>query len=237
MIMSLSEEHKNKIVSNNRKISELLAENENILREAGYTPPMNNHALERSEKIGFPSGYIRTVVAFKTKYHLSEICPNREVRHNITYALEASDLMNFVLNRVNIWGSVETIFFKLAIVNFVSIIEAIVLEATNNICCNAKTCSKTKTCYYHFSGEERNNARKAVEKLALTGILDYGPDKVSRVQEIIDLRNRIHIRLTKGNEMKLDDFTLPLYNEVVTLLQDIDNQIYEKAVPHYKCKQ
>ena len=35
--------------------------------------------------------------------------------------------------------------------------------------------------------------------------------------------------------MSLDDFTLNLYNEVVTLTQDIDKQIYEKAVPRYRC--
>ncbi len=127
-------------------------------------------------------------------------------------------------------------FFKLAIVNFVSIIEAIVLEAANNVCCNASNCGKTRNCYYHFSKEERNNARRAVAKLALVGILDFDAEKVSRVQEIIDLRNRIHIRLAKGNEMNLDDFTLELYNEVVGLLQDIDQQIYEKAVPHYGCR-
>ena len=233
--MILTEKAKNKIVENNKKITTLLNENEDILREAGYNPPIDNYALDRTEKIVFPAGYIRTVAAFNLKYHLQEICPNRAIRHNITYALEASDLINFVMNRVNIWGSVETIFFKLAIVNFVSIMEAILLEATNNICCNASACGKTKSCYYHFSRDERNNARKAVEKLTQIGILDFDSEKVSRVQEIIDLRNRIHIRLTKGNEMKLDDFTLTLYNEVVTLLQDIDEQIYKKAVPHYGC--
>lgn len=218
-----------------KKISELLNKNESILRESGYNPPVDNYALDRAEKIGFPSGYIRTVATFNAKYHLQEICPNRSTRHNITYALEASDLLNFIMNRVNIWGSVETIFFKLAIVNFVSVIEAIVLEATNNIWCNASNCRNTKSCYYHFTKEERNNARKAVEKLALVRILDFNTEKVSRVQEIIDFRNRIHIRLTRGNEMKMDDFTLALYNEVVALLQDIDEQIYEKAVPHYGC--
>ena len=233
--MLLSEEKKNKIVANNRKITELLNENENILRDAGYNPPMTNYALERTEKIGFPSRYIRTVLSFNEKYHLREICPNRVIRHNITYALEASDLINYIMNRINIWGSVETIFFKLAIVNFVSIMEAIILEAANNICCNANNCVKTKKCYYHFSKEERNNARKAVEKLTLIGILNFDSDKLSRVQEIIDLRNRIHIRLTKGNEMNLEDFNLELYNEVVSILQDIDTQIFEKAVPHYRC--
>lgn len=233
--MPLSAELKNKLVENNKRITELLNENENILRESGYNPPMINYALERSEKIGFPSRYIRTVAAFNQKYHLQEICPNRITRHNITYALEASDLINFVLNRVNIWGSVETIFFKLAIVNLVSVIEAIVLEAANNICCNASSCGETRNCYYHFSKEERNNARKAVRKLALVGVLNFDADKVSRVQEIIELRNRIHIRLAKGNEMNLDDFTIELYNEVIELLQDIDEQVFEKAVPHYRC--
>lgn len=233
--MALPDKAKNKIVENNKKITELLNENEVILREAGYNPPVANYALDRTEKIGFPSGYIRTVAAFNTKYHLQEICPNRATRHNITYALEASDLINFVMNRVNIWGSVETIFFKLAIVNLVSVMEAIILEAVSNICCNAGSCGKTKTCYYHFSKEERNNARKAVEKLVLVGILDFDIEKMARLQEIIDLRNRIHIRLIKGNEMKMDDFTLTLYNEVVSLLQNIDEQIYKKAVPHYKC--
>lgn len=233
--MLLSEEMRNNIAENNRKITELLNENENILREAGYNPPTTNFSLERTEKIGFPSRYIRTVAEFKKNYYLDDICPSRTTRHNITYALEASDLINYVINRVNIWGSVETVFFKLAIVNFVSIIEAIVLEAVNNICCKTSSCGKTETCYYHFSKKERNNARLAVEKLVAMGILDFDKDKLSRVQEIIDLRNRIHIRLTKGNEMSMKSFTLSLYNEVVMLLQEIDKQIYEKAVSHYGC--
>ncbi len=111
--MALSDEQKSKIIENNRAITDLLRENEKILREAGYNPPIRNYALDRTEKIGFPSGYIRTVAAFNTKYHLMEICPNRTTRHNITYALEASDLINFIMNRVNIWGSVETIFLSL----------------------------------------------------------------------------------------------------------------------------
>ena len=74
--MCLSNEKKNKIIENNKKITELLKENENILRESGYNPPLNNYVLERNDKIGFPSGYIRTVATFNEKYHLSEICPS-----------------------------------------------------------------------------------------------------------------------------------------------------------------
>lgn len=232
----LTGDEERKFIENNKRITELLKENEMILRKSGYNPPLINYTLEQHEKIGVPSGYIRTVNAFNKKYHLQEICIEKTVRHNITYALETSDLLNFIINRINIWGSVEAIFFKLSIVNFVSVIEAILLEATNNICCDASNCGKTKNCELHFSKEERNYASKAVKKLAQIGILDYDNEKVSRVQEIIELRNRIHIRLAKGMEINLGDFTLELYNEVVELLQDIDEQIYNNAVPHYKCK-
>lgn len=224
-----------KIIDNNQKISEMLRENEMLLREAGYDPPVKNLTLPQGEQIQFPTGYIRTVASFNEKYHLRAIFPYRYSRHNVTYALEVSDLMNFVFNRINIWGPVETVFYKLAIVNLVSIMEAIVLEAANNICHNARCCGKTKKCPIHFSKEERNNARLALQKLVMIDVLNYDEEKLTRVQEIIDLRNRIHIRLTKGNELQLDDFNLALYNEVIHLLQDLDEQIFQKGVSLYGC--
>ena len=231
----LNPEIQKKIAENNAQISELLRENETLLREAGYDPPVKNLTLPQNEQIQFPTGYIRTVANFNDKYHLRAIFPYRYSRHNVTYALEVSDLMNFVFNRINIWGPVETVFYKLAIVNLVSIMEAIILEAANNICKNANRCNKTKKCFKHFSTDERNNARKALTKLVLIDVLDYDETKLARLQEIIDLRNRIHIRLTKGSELQLDDFNLELYNEVVHFLQDLDKQIFEKGVPQYGC--
>lgn len=229
----ISSEQRNKLVENNQKISQLLEENENILRECGYSPPVQNFALDAKEKIKFPSRYIRTVASFDKKYHLQEIFPDREVRHNVIYTLEVSDLINYLFNRIHIWGPVSTILYKLAIVNLVSVIEAIVLEAANNICNHACCCGKVKTCKNHFSKEQRNNARKALEKLVAMKVIDFDDDKLSRLQEIIDLRNRIHIRLTTGNELKLADFNLELYNEVIAFLQIIDDQVYQNAVPIY----
>ena len=231
----MTPETRKKIAENNLRISELLKENENLLREEGYLPPMHNFALPPNERIAFPSGYIRTVQNFNEKYHLREIFPNKASRHNVTYALEVSDLLNFILNRIHIWGAVKTIFYKLAIVNLVSIIEAIVLETANNICANAAYCRKTSSCKKHFNKNERSNARLALQKMVYLDVLDFDTEKLSRVQNIIDLRNRIHIRLAHGSEMQLDDFNLSLYNEVVCLLQDIDRQLYEKGVPLYRC--
>ena len=228
-------EIREKIAKNHQQISELLRENEMLLRQAGYDPPVKNISLPQNEQIQFPAGYIRTVSKFNEKYHLRDIFPYRYSRHNVTYALEVSDLMNFVFNRINIWGAVETDFYKLAIVNLVSIIEAIILEAANNICKNASRCGNTKKCANHFSKAERDNAKFALQKLVAINVLDYDAPKVARVQEIINLRNRIHIRLTKGSELQLDDFNMVLYNEVIQLLQDIDVQIYNKGVPLYGC--
>lgn len=229
-------ETREKIKENNKKISDLLRENEELLREEGYDPPVNNFAFSSNDKIAFPSKYIRTVSAFNDKYHLYEIFPKRYARQNITYALEVSDLINYFFNRFNIWGAVETVFYKLAIVNLVSVMEAIILEAANNICSKAQYCKKTKTCYKHFNKDERNNARTALNKLVLLDVLDFDEEKLTRVQEVIDLRNRIHIRLTPGSEMQLEDFNLSLYNETISILQDIDEQIYSKGIKMYGCK-
>ena len=231
----MREEIQKKIADNNKQISELLRENERLLRQEGYNPPVTNFALPLTERISFPPGYIRTVLTFNTKYHLRDIIPQRTTRHNVTYALEVSDLFNYVFNRIGIWGAVETVFYKLAIVNLVSVIEAIVLEAANNICPNARNCNNTKKCYQHFNKDERSNARLSLQKLVLIGVLDFDENKLERVQNMIDLRNRIHIRLTDGNEMQLDDFNLKLYNEVIDILQDIDEQVYKKGVPLYGC--
>ena len=110
--MPLNKEIEKQIAENNQKISALLAENENLLRCAGLNPPAANAALPPEKKIQFPSGYIRTVGHFKFRYHLSEIFPTKATRHNVTYALEVSDLMNYIVNRINIWGPVEVIFYK-----------------------------------------------------------------------------------------------------------------------------
>lgn len=220
---------------NNQKISALLAENENLLRCAGLNPPAANAALPPEKKIQFPSGYIRTVGHFKFRYHLSEIFPTKATRHNVTYALEVSDLMNYIVNRINIWGPVEVIFYKLAIVNIVSIMESILLEAANNICCRTQTCGKTHSCHLHFSNSDRNYVKNALDRLVELNLLHFNPQEVQHIKDVIDLRNRVHIRLTNGNELSNADFNRDIYNDAVNLLKTVDEQIYQYAVPLYGC--
>lgn len=233
--MPLNKEIEKQIAENNQKISALLAENENLLRCAGLNPPAANAALPPEKKIQFPSGYIRTVGHFKFRYHLSEIFPTKATRHNVTYALEVSDLMNYIVNRINIWGPVEVIFNKLAIVNIVSIMESILLEAANNICCRTQTCGKTHSCHLHFSNSDRNYVKNALDRLVELNLLHFNPQEVQHIKDVIDLRNRVHIRLTNGNELSNADFNRDIYNDAVNLLKTVDEQIYQYAVPLYGC--
>ena len=91
------EDWESKYIENISQISSLLAENERILKEAGYKPPVNNFSVDNDKRIKIPSGYIRRSGEFWRLYHLNEIVSNRNTKNNISYALQLSDYYNFVL--------------------------------------------------------------------------------------------------------------------------------------------
>lgn len=228
-------ETRRKLSKNNRIISDLLQENEKLLRQEGYNPPYRNYVLPSEERIHFPSGYIRTAEELKAKYHLSDIFPNKTACKNVTYALETTDLMNYILNRINIWGIVGINFYKLALVQLVSIIEALILEAANNICCNPSNCGKSSTCKKHFNKREREYVKAALDKLVLIGGISLEAKTVQQIKDVIELRNRIHIRLASGSELEQKDFNLQVYNNTILILQTIDKEIYQNSIPLYGC--
>lgn len=231
--MSLEETRK-KIISNNFQITNLLKENEDLLKTEGFNVPVKNYRVDDMERIQIPSGYIRTSAHFFAKYHLNEIVKDFQVRNNISYSLQVSDFYNYLVNRFHIWGSVETVFFKNAIINHVSILEALVFECANNIC-SPDGCKKINNCKRHFNKKQRENSFKALKRLKEIGVVDYDDKKIARIKEIIDLRNRVHIRLAKENEFNSSDFCLSLYNEVVLLTQNLAEDIYKNGVKLYYC--
>lgn len=229
-------EDKEKLIENNSKISELLKENEEILKQAGYKPPMENFTVDNQEKISIPSGYIRTKDMFYEKYHLREIIGKVHCRRNISYALQLSDFYNYIANRFFVWGSVETMFYKNAIINLVSILEALILDCANNICCNPASCKKNKNCSNRFNKDERNKVLDALDRMAQLNITTFNNDEINRIKAIIGYRNRVHIRLATENEFKSENFSLKLYNEVITYLQKMCEDIYNNGLPLYnKC--
>ncbi len=229
-------ELESKIIANNKEISRLLSENESLLKEAGYKPPYNNYAVENHVRIQIPSGYIRTSAEFWKKYHLNCIVHERDVKNNISYSLQLSDFYNYLLNRVHIWGSVRTMLYKNDIINIVSIIEALILEATCNIRKHCVNCRNINRCRNHISKVEKDNMKSALKKLCDIGVLDFSPEKVSKICELVDLRNRVHIRLANNNEFLDSKFNLELHNNSILLLREITEALNEQAVPYYnKC--
>lgn len=235
--MSL-ETTKEKIIKNNERISELLRENEELLRKEGFELPNENFVVGDWYKIKIPSGYIRNTTYFYEKYHLDSIVKEWQVRANIAYSFQLSDFYNYLFNRFNIWGSVVIIFYKNAIINLVSIFEALILECANNICECPSECQRVTACKLHFSKEARNNSYMALARMNALGIISYSEEKMARIKEIIGLRNRVHIRLAEKSEFSSADFCLELHDEVIALIQELSEAIYNNGVKFYSyCNQ
>ena len=231
--MDVSDEAKRTLIENNKTISRLLLENEQVLRDCGLEPPETNFALLQGTKIQIPSGYIRAKEDLIKKYRLDSIASNWTVRSNIGYALQLSDFHNYIINRFNLWGSVETVFYKSAVINFISIFEAIVLDCANQICRCASDCQLKDRCQYSFNKNQRNRFFDALKRLNEVGVTTFSEEEMKRIIEIIELRNRVHIRLANEKEFISDDFNLPLYNEVVLLVQKLTEQIIDNGVQLY----
>ncbi len=230
----MNEEELRKYLDNNEQISLLLGENENILKKAGYKPPVNNFSVDVNKRIRVPAGYVRTSGEFLDKYHLNEIVISRNIRNNISYALQLSDYYNFFLNRFNVWGSIEIMLYKQAFVNIISIIEALILESANRINDFCKSCSNIGRCNKNISKTDRSNMKLAVEKMNQLGIMHFDEIDKNRLLELYDLRNKIHIRLNEQNEFLDNKYNRNLYNETIGFLQRVDDFLWENAVPCYK---
>lgn len=227
-------ELKAKLLKNNKEISLMLRQNETLLKNAGFNPPEKNFVVEGSDKINIPSGYIRVTTYFSQKYHLNEIIRTRVVRDNITYAFQITDFYNYIINRFYIWGSLQTMFYKDAIITLVSIMEAFISECVNNICNNTKNCTSVNKCKFHFNkGERGEKVFEALKKLKKISIVGFSDIEMERVEEFLSLRNRVHIRLAEENEFNSADFCLEKYNELICLLQRLSDDIYNNGVKYY----
>lgn len=219
---------------NINKITCLLNENEKLIRKAGLNPPDTNFAVDKEKRIGIPAGYVRRSGEFWSKYKLNDIVIGRNTKNNISYALQLSDYYNFIVNRFNVWGSIEIMLYKQMFVNIVSIIEALILECASNINLYCRKCPKIGRCKNNINKEERNNMKLAVEKLVALKILNLSETKKNRLIELYDLRNKVHIRLNNQNEFMDNIYNQKLYNETILFLKRIDEMIYVNGTKYYK---
>lgn len=230
----LNEEEIEEYRSNIEKISSLLEQNEKLIRQAGYNPPVVNFTIEKESRIKMPQGYIRRSGEFWKQYHLNDIVDDRNTKNNISYALQLSDYYNFLVNRFYVWGSIERMLYKQAFVNIVSIIEALILETSSNINRYCQKCPKIGKCGKNLTKEDRCNMKKSALKLWEIGILDFEKEEIDEIIEMYDYRNKIHIRLNEQNEFLDNKYNMELYNRVISYLKRVDEKLWKNGVPYYK---
>ena len=220
--------------SNIEKISSLLSRNEELIREEGYNPPLDNFTIEKENRIKMPQRYIRTSKEFWIQYHLNEIVDNRNTKNNISYALQLSDYYNYLVNRFYIWGSIEIMLYKQAFVNIVSIIEALILKTSNNINKYCQKCPKIGQCGKNLTKDDRSNMKKSTLKLWKLGILDFEEEEIKEIIDMYDYRNKIHIRLNEQNEFLDNIYNMELYNRSISYSKRIDDKLWKHGVPYYE---
>lgn len=221
------------IISNNRKISELLTENEMLLRQSGLEPPVDNYAPSVKRRIHFPTKYIRTKAYYVNNYHLRSFFSNEEIVSNVAYSLQMSDLYNFILNRFYVFGSLETMIYKAAIINYVCIIESLIGQVYDDMHSFCGTCPDHNHCEF-FMPKVKTFAEK-LKAIESKGMLTLSPDQFQQIREAYHLRNQLHIyTAAKNNEFTTKSFDRKLHNRIVIIMKNLKEILFDDLLPATK---
>jgi hypothetical protein len=187
-----------------------------------YNTPSENIPSEQFVKIKFPSGYIRTRYYFAHRYNLNLIISNQRQRDSIAYSLMLSDLHNYFINRVQVWGIIKKLLLKGAIINLVSIIEAMLICSLGDLHVHCRVsqgviCKSQSKCSFYIKSSKNIKIAVAVE--ILERVLLLGDTSI--LQDIIDLnsiRNNVHLSILQRHEFINDDYSLLNYNKAIRVL-------------------
>ncbi len=227
------DEIKAQIISNNAKISELLTENETLCRQMGLEPPATNYAPSVKKRIHFPSKYIRTKEFYVRKYKLQYFFSNNEVVSNVAYSLQMSDLYNYILNRFYVFGSLETMIYKAAIINYVCIIESLIGQVYDDMHAYCGSCPDHNHCEF-FMPKVKAFAQK-LDAIESKGILNLSSEQFQQIREAYHLRNHMHIySAAKKNEYKTKSFDRKLHNSIIVVMKDITETLFWDMLPATK---
>lgn len=227
------EQLKARIISNNAKISELLTENETLCRLMGLDPPATNFAPSVKKRIHFPSKYIRTKKFYISKYKLHHFFSNKEVVSNVAYSLQMSDLYNYILNRFYVFGSLETMIYKAAIINYVCIIESLIGQVFDDMHAYCGSCPDHDRCEF-FMPKKKNFVQK-LDAIESKGILNLSPEQFKQIREAYHLRNHMHIySAAKENEYKTKSFDRKLHNSIIVVMKDLTETLFYDMLPATK---
>lgn len=228
---------RDQIIQNNREISRLLSENEQLLREDGCDLHTRSATIDPKDKrLIIPANLIRSSSDRIQAYHLNTIIPNdRDLRNNISYYLQLADFYQYILTRFNVWGPLYTVLMKQAFVNIVSIIETLIVHAASNInaYCKASCTNQYCNCRNYIKTRDTEKMKIALDSMWSKGWLHISVSDKDALKDLYDLRNKIHIYLTDCNEFSAQVFSADKYNEAFQRLNSLMPELINNICPYY----
>ncbi|WP_342329897.1 hypothetical protein [Pedobacter sp. FW305-3-2-15-E-R2A2] len=192
-----------------------------------YLTPFENINILEFNKIQIPKNYIRKVAYFIKEYNLIEIVNEHVKRKNICYSLLQSDFHNYLINRIQVYGAVESLFLKIGIINLVSIIEALIVCSLSKLHLFCVTwgessgdyiCKKQVKCGAYINKTNTISFENAI-KLFCSKIAPDNPTLEENLKKLKTIRNNVHISLVLESEHSNDDYTIANYNLAVKTLE------------------
>ena len=227
-----------KVVENNKEISRLMEENmrllmENGLRSREYDPIFDNE----KDKIIFPRGYIKHKDEYEKLYQLDCLIHNDDVRSNVEYCLQMSDVYCFLDNYFSTYGSVNMAIKKAAFINLVAVMEALILLVVEDVRKQCGDCP-TQKCDYRMS-KRKNNLSERVQQLKNLNLFHWEEKDYDFMLKCIKLRNRIHLASLNEEEVKNDmkDYAKEfdkLHEELIDFLKKLSDALRKYMTPGTK---
>lgn len=231
------EEYKSKL----KDAETILHDCENILRNNGVVGPVDHPRVTQKDKIWFPAGYIRKADHFRDDYGLRKLINDLSTRNNVAYALQLSDLLNYIINRFYLGDySVGNTFYRMATAHVFTIVESILCGLTNHLhehCTNkAVTCRKADKCDLYFKKAGRYTFPKLLKKLQENAITQLSDTDIIKLEELKAIRDRFHMWDTDDSDFHDAKFKISDYNDAIELLKSIRDTTVE-SFPSFQAKQ
>lgn len=215
----ITTETENKIKENNHTITVLLDRNENLYLSELSDSARRIFPVGDDDKIQIPNNYIRKKEDFVKKYALENITKKYQHKSNIAYLMQYGDLMQYFFTRFNVFGPLKKVHFYYEIINLATILEIILRELAQsyrNIC---SSCSLQKNCGNLINKEQIADLKKLLSRLKELKIISLKDAEINTLNELIDLRNKIHLRLMKNTIYNEAKFNTVDYNNYMNTFQ------------------
>jgi len=243
----LPDDIQNEIKNKLFKASKALQEVEDLIKTTGIKIPEDNVKLPEKFVLKLPRGYIRTLGVISKKYKL-DLLDDKTLSKNISYAIQYTDFINYILNRTNLGEgglSVGALFRKHAIINVMTIVEGILIgmvEKTYLKCSRCKdfgvNCSIKIALVYSKYRKYLDDHMNCKKSLDFFWILEYlkkatiiESSEYDELNELRSYRNHIHIqyidRKTKRRQRDFleENYSLVNYNNAIRSLHNVTNII------------